>query len=60
MDPAEILAWLNGRLVKPLVITHKGKDHTIWTLKDAQLAGRTVEDAVLFFCEEHDIDMAEG
>jgi len=53
----DILTWLNGRLVSDLIVRHKGKDYRIWTLKDAQETGLTIEDAVYHFVVQKKIDL---
>jgi len=53
----EILAWLNGRLVDSLTVTHHGQQHVVWSLREALEDGLTVEDAVLRFVKRHKIDL---
>lgn len=53
----KIITWLNGRLASSLVVMHNGKRRTIWTQKEAQESGLTIEDAVARFADRNNIDL---
>lgn len=56
MKAEDILTFLNGRLIGELRITHKKESITIWTAGDVTEFGYTIEDAVINFINDYDID----
>jgi len=56
----KLITWLNGRLISDLVITDgQGNDVTIWTLKQAQEDGLTIEDSINNYVLKNNIDIDE-
>lgn len=56
----KLITWLNGRLISNLVITDgQGNDVTIWTLKQAQEDGLTIEDSINNYVLKNNIDIDE-
>lgn len=56
----KLITWLNGRLISNLVITDgQGNDVTIWTLKQAQEDGLTIEDSINNYVLKNNIDIGE-
>ena len=52
----KILAWLNGRAVGEIIVTHKGCKCVLWSQREAIESGLTIEDAVARFIRSHGID----
>jgi hypothetical protein len=51
----DALAWLNGRVTSPIIVTHRGESHVLWTNEQAVTEGLTIEDAIVKFFNQHNI-----
>lgn len=51
---ANLLTWLNGR-VDVIYVHHNDEMHSLWAPAD----GISIEDAVVQFCDTHNIDIEQ-
>lgn len=57
VESADLLAWLNARVIGTIVVMGPKGPEVLWNVDDARNEGLTIEDAVLDFADKHDLDI---